>query len=123
MTILRTAKEWQVPPSQYLRHLGFGLQRWGETDFLLTQALAEYESQHCVNGHYLPESTHPDNDGGYVVDDTTVCFACEELENWQRAHSGDERAEPGTLIHVRKLQRQRGGRPRRRLAQASRPRD
>lgn len=93
------------------------MKAWGETDFLLTQALDLHEEMLCPGGcgQYADDAHDDNNEGGFEVQELT-CHACAAREQWQADHGGDKRPEPGTLTYVKQLERA----PRRRRG-ASRP--
>lgn len=104
-----------MPPSRYL---ALDVKPWGETDFLLTQALELHDRMLCPGGcgQYADEAHDDDNEGGYEVV-TVLCHACAAREEWHKDHSGDEKPGPGTQTAV--VKRQRASR---RPAGAARPR-
>lgn len=110
MRVLRTAREYRVAPSKYLR---LGFKRWGETDYLLTQALALFEESMCPGGcgQHTDESMDPANEGRYERK-SAVCEACAVL-----VPSDGAKGEPGELPYVwrnpvepRRRQRKRAAR-------------
>jgi hypothetical protein len=103
-----------VPPSRYLN---LGVPTWGETDFLLTQALEIHDRMLCPGGcgQYADEAHSGEWDGGFSVDERQ-CHACAAREQWEREHRGEDRP-AGTLLSVVKQQKAT-----RRIPGASRPR-
>lgn len=92
--MLRTARDWKVPPSTLL---ATGLEAWCEEDRLLSVALTEAEADLCPGGcgQFLSDSR---NNDVYEVR-TVVCHACAARE--EHVHEArDDRPTPGQLMYV-----------------------
>ena len=91
------ARDYRVPPSQYL---GLAADRWGETDFLLTQAFDRLADLKCACGcgHWADVAHDDDRAEQWDVDDSTVCYPRRALDRYQ-ADASD--VEPGTLLAAR----------------------
>lgn len=73
--------------------MGLPWPEWGETDYLLTQALDMWEHLHCSRcGCWMPESHDDQAADSYKVEQAAHCHGCEALERWQRVR--DEDADP-----------------------------
>lgn len=86
------AREWRVSPSllmgarrivtyEYDTPSGRLLAaiespEWTEEDRELAFALKEYEAQCCPEGHYLPESSSPENQDAYRAEKPINCHHC-----------------------------------------------
>lgn len=72
-----------MPPSRYL-----GLwwaQEWGETDYLLTQALDIHDRLHCPEcGCWMPESHDDQAADSFAVEVAATCHGCVALDQHRR---------------------------------------
>lgn len=76
--LLRTAKEWRLPPTAVLRHEG-NINNWEEKDFLLATALQVLDAETCAScgtPAWLGHSTN--NHIQFNIEDAT-CYGCLEL--------------------------------------------
>lgn len=72
---------FHIPPSRYLK---LPWPEWGEEDFLLTQGYDQFKSNICPCGcgFWESECTDPDNQGKFIVEETTF-YAQAALAKWR----------------------------------------
>jgi hypothetical protein len=82
---------------------------WDPDDQAWVLALAEWEASRCpgCNG-WLPETTHPDNDGRYDAEPPVRCFRCSALHSRQEDYKDDPNRGAQVLWPVRLIRRRRG---------------
>lgn len=93
---LKAARSWHAPPGEYLG----GAQGWTYVSRTLAAALTYLDEIRCPRGHYTDDTTDPDAEGWYEVDDSMICEACAALDRYHKDHEHSP-PEPGALLFVR----------------------
>lgn len=83
-------------------------QKWTSTDWALAQALTQYESMLCAGcGQPMWESMDPENEGRYVVDAPSRCYACTAVAHKVETGGYEKAAHPHALRFSAELARPR----------------
>ena len=96
MLQVRAAHDWGTPPVEFMG----GKTGWTHVSRLLAAAWTYLESIRCPRGHLTDDTTDPNADGWFEVDDSVICEACAELDRYHEEHK-DSPPEPGRLLYVR----------------------
>src|SRR5690625_7838099 len=74
---VETARSWYVPPTQIIKGEPT---EWSRHDSLLSMALVMLEKETCQNCGVVSWHSHSTNRAIGMVQDTTTCFGCREVE-------------------------------------------